>query len=1159
MANKVVIDTELNSKPIVRSVSEIEKAMKKVEGEQDKLSAKMEKFGKLTGNEKSKAYKSMLYDAQRLDDKMSDLTNELVAARKVENDLAAKEKERLATLEKIASASKSASSAREGVRSASDKEGIREEAKKLFDARNSLINAINEFKSEGGDVTSEEFKGANEELAKIRNKILELKSSFNALSGNGTESKGIFSGLTRRMRIPGEQAEQGENTVSVLERIKSAANKAGNAIKGIGDNAKKSHSNTSRMLRTLFRYTIGIRSLFTLFNKLRSGVREGIDNMSKFNNAVNPVNDALSNIKSSLTYMKNSFASAFAPILTTITPAITALMDSVSEAMTKFGMFVAALNGQKTFIKATKVMEDYNQELKETNTQLGKLDELNNVDLSETTKAFDKANSQFEEVNIDEDMFGIAEAFKQGSLGKIIAEALNKGIGAIGEEGSKIDFEGIGEKIAGGINDFFKDFDFAKLATTLNTWVNGFLSTLSGIVNNIDWASVWDGAMTFLTNLDLSTIVTLVVGGFIIKNGIVGSTSLALSASEKILEKIGAAIGASGAAEFALSAAAVIGITKILSDIAADKKEQYNKELGEKLFGAGVSLSDKVIKLKEIAVTAQIRVSDIKVSYDTELGDANNTHSYVQDLIDKFFELKSKVSLTAEELTELKSLEDSIEAYIPGFTTIINDQTLSYDEQKAAVEELMNAKKTAFEREIAQKYLEKNMTSMMDFDSDIKNAKKERDKIYKEVVDMFGGDTQKAWNFLTEDQGNWEKIYGSLFGADKQALRDSWISYGEQIRSLEKSFDSASESANELYKTLFGSTSKYNIFAGYILGADWESQEETEYYKNYINAEEVLKDFDAEKFVESVGEKVGNAGQVIGGVFTNAFGNSVDLNGAVKDSAVELKDGLATPGNSARSKLYQSGQVAGSAHLLGMGNKLVGTSGVVSNALKGAKTNPAMLSNAASLGAFVGAKTATSINTKTNQNKATTDLVSLYEAGAKDTEKKVSNKFSTIGKALSDIGKSIAEGVKNGIVLKKNIFLDALLSLVPENLRQMFSTGLLGAVTAAEIVTTSTGSGGGGSSSYNRFMPDYRSMDLGIPYLASGAVIPPNREFLAVLGDQKAGTNVEAPLSTIQEAVRNEMKNMKVTVEVVPDKSGIFKAVRVAAQEYTATTGNYAF
>ena len=47
-----------------------------------------------------------------------------------------------------------------------------------------------------------------------------------------------------------------------------------------------------------------------------------------------------------------------------------------------------------------------------------------------------------------------------------------------------------------------------------------------------------------------------------------------------------------------------------------------------------------------------------------------------------------------------------------------------------------------------------------------------------------------------------------------------------------------------------------------------------------------------------------------------------------------------------------------------------------------------------------------------------------------------------------------------------------------------------------------------------------------IPYLAKGAVIPPNAPFMAVLGDQTHGTNVEAPLSTIQEAVAIVMEDM---------------------------------
>lgn len=44
-----------------------------------------------------------------------------------------------------------------------------------------------------------------------------------------------------------------------------------------------------------------------------------------------------------------------------------------------------------------------------------------------------------------------------------------------------------------------------------------------------------------------------------------------------------------------------------------------------------------------------------------------------------------------------------------------------------------------------------------------------------------------------------------------------------------------------------------------------------------------------------------------------------------------------------------------------------------------------------------------------------------------------------------------------------------------------------------------------------------------LPRLATGAVIPPNREFLAVLGDQKQGTNIEAPAAAIEAAVARGM------------------------------------
>ena len=48
--------------------------------------------------------------------------------------------------------------------------------------------------------------------------------------------------------------------------------------------------------------------------------------------------------------------------------------------------------------------------------------------------------------------------------------------------------------------------------------------------------------------------------------------------------------------------------------------------------------------------------------------------------------------------------------------------------------------------------------------------------------------------------------------------------------------------------------------------------------------------------------------------------------------------------------------------------------------------------------------------------------------------------------------------------------------------------------------------------------------EISIPRLAQGAVIPPNREFMAVLGDQRNGTNIETPLDTMIEAFNTALR-----------------------------------
>jgi hypothetical protein len=84
-----------------------------------------------------------------------------------------------------------------------------------------------------------------------------------------------------------------------------------------------------------------------------------------------------------------------------------------------------------------------------------------------------------------------------------------------------------------------------------------------------------------------------------------------------------------------------------------------------------------------------------------------------------------------------------------------------------------------------------------------------------------------------------------------------------------------------------------------------------------------------------------------------------------------------------------------------------------------------------------------------------------------------------------------------------------------------------------------------------------------LPRLAQGAVIPPNRQFMAVLGDQKSGTNIETPLDTMVEAFKMALfesgtqSNAPQTVNIIAsgDDAGLIKYIRFSLDEENTRVG----
>ena len=83
--------------------------------------------------------------------------------------------------------------------------------------------------------------------------------------------------------------------------------------------------------------------------------------------------------------------------------------------------------------------------------------------------------------------------------------------------------------------------------------------------------------------------------------------------------------------------------------------------------------------------------------------------------------------------------------------------------------------------------------------------------------------------------------------------------------------------------------------------------------------------------------------------------------------------------------------------------------------------------------------------------------------------------------------------------------------------------------------------------------------ELNIPKLATGAVIPPNAPFLAMLGDQKSGNNIEAPEELIRKIVREETGNNNVggnvTLPIYVDGMKLFEIMVSKAKLMQASTG----
>ena len=287
---------------------------------------------------------------------------------------------------------------------------IEKEISKLESSLDKAIEKQIRFVETGGNTKSTAFERMEYDIENLRSKLEEARAEKERLESSGGAYQAVdTSAVTDKLIAEQQRLQQMESALNIsydalkskieqyggsiagtaqkhgllrkaLSSVAGAAKKAGAAMLLFHKNTKTANKTVGSSLTTILKYTLGIQGLYTLFNKVRTSIKEGMQNLAQYSGETNK---HLSALKSSMTQLKNSLATAFNPILTVIEPILTKFINMLSQAITYVGMFFAALTGAKSFTRAVAVQEKYAESLgdtaenaKEAKRYLSGLDEI---------------------------------------------------------------------------------------------------------------------------------------------------------------------------------------------------------------------------------------------------------------------------------------------------------------------------------------------------------------------------------------------------------------------------------------------------------------------------------------------------------------------------------------------------------------------------------------------------------------------------------------------------------------------------------------------------------------------------------------------------------------------------------------------------------------
>ena len=274
-----------------------------------------------------------------------------------------------------------------------------------------------------------------------------------------------------------------------FQKLASGAAAAGKGILGLIKHNNNASQSFKRSFTTILKYAFGVRSMYFLFRRLRTAVKDAFTEMAK---SVPEVNSAIRSLQTALGGLKGSLASAFAPIFTAVAPALVYLINMLTAAMNTLGAFFAALTGKGAFKKAVgaaksagggagKAAKSAKKEVKDLKRELMGFDELNIL-------SGDNDNS--DAGGGGGGGGGAGAGFK--FVDEKVPDEIKKFVDTLKELWKNGEYEKIGRLLGKQVNKLFKKaYEAVKWENVIKKWKKRF-DAITGIFNGLIYGIDWD-------------------------------------------------------------------------------------------------------------------------------------------------------------------------------------------------------------------------------------------------------------------------------------------------------------------------------------------------------------------------------------------------------------------------------------------------------------------------------------------------------------------------------------------------------------------------------------------------------------------------------------------------------------------------------------------